>query len=68
MPQIGRVTMNMIIVDVTNVKKVKTGDIATIIGREKNIEVSADDWGDWSQSVSYEVVTRINSNVKRVVV
>lgn len=66
-PQIGRVTMNLIILDVTDVKNVKIGDVATIIGRQKNVEVSADDWGNFSQSSSYEVLTRINSAIKRMI-
>ncbi len=64
-PQLGRVTMNMIVVDVTDVKKIKVGDIATIIGGEKNQVVSAEDWGDWSGSFNYEITTRINPNLTR---
>jgi alanine racemase len=64
-PQLGRVTMNMIVVDVTDVKKIKIGDIATIIGGEKNQVVSAEDWGDWSGSFNYEITTRINPNLTR---
>ena len=64
-PQLGRVTMNMIVVDVTDVKKIKVGDIATIIGSEKKQVVSAEDWGDWSGSFNYEITTRINPNLIR---
>ncbi|MES2961644.1 MAG: alanine racemase [Pseudomonadota bacterium] len=67
-PQLGRVTMNMIVVDVTDVKKVKVGDVATIIGSEKKEVVSAEDWGDWSGSFNYEITTRINSGLVRKVV
>jgi alanine racemase len=63
--QLGRVTMNMIVVDVTDVKKIKVGDIATIIGSEKKQVVSAEDWGDWSGSFNYEITTRINPNLIR---
>ena len=62
--QIGRVTMNLIVLDVTDVADVKEGDVAEIIGKE----ITADDWAIWSQSSNYEVVTRINSAVKRVMV
>jgi alanine racemase len=55
----------MIVVDVTDVKKIKIGDIATIIGGEKNQVVSAEDWGDWSGSFNYEITTRINPNLTR---
>jgi len=67
-PQIGRVTMNLIVVDVTDVKKVKEGDIATIIGCDEKETISAEDWGSWSQTSNYEVVTKINSVINRKMV
>jgi len=63
-PQIGRVTMNLIVLDVTDVKDVKAGDVATIIGDG----ISADDWGAWSATSCYEVVTRINSAIARKII
>lgn len=67
-PQIGRVTMNLIVLDVTDLKKVKEGDIATIIGHDEKETISAEDWGSWSQTSNYEVVTKINSGINRKVV
>lgn len=63
--QIGRVTMNMIIIDVTDIETVKNGDIATIIGSDEKSTISAEDWGDWSESLNYEITTRINANLPR---
>ena len=65
LPQLGRVTMNMLVIDATDLPKIKVGDIATIIGGEKNQVVSAEDWGDWSGSFNYEITTRINPNLTR---
>ncbi len=64
-PQIGRVTMNLIVIDVTDVGPVKAGDVVTIIGCDKKAEISADDWATWAQTSNYEIVTRINSNLSR---
>lgn len=66
-PQLGRVTMNMIVVDVTDVKKIKVGDVATVIGSDGKVTVSAEDWGDWSGSFNYEITTRINGALPRVI-
>ncbi|MBM3579934.1 MAG: alanine racemase, partial [Alphaproteobacteria bacterium] len=60
-PQLGRVTMNMIVLDVTDVDGVASGDVVTLIGRDGKQEITADDWAIWSQSSNYEVVTRINT-------
>jgi alanine racemase len=67
-PQLGRVTMNMIIIDVTDIEKVQVGDIATIIGKDKKEVVSAQNWGEWAGSFNYEITTRINANLPRVLV
>ncbi len=64
--QIGRVTMNLIAVDVTDVKGAKIGDVVTIIGADKKEIITAEDWGSWSKTSNYEIVTRINSALPRV--
>jgi len=66
-PQIGRVTMNLIVLDVTDAGNVKIGDIATIIGSDKKETISADDWANWAQTSNYEIVTRLNSSLSRKV-
>jgi alanine racemase len=67
-PQIGRVTMNLIVIDATDVGVVKVGDVATIIGYDKKESISADDWAEWAQTSNYEIVTRINSDVPRKII
>lgn len=67
-PQIGRVTMNIVVLDVTDVKNVKAGDEVIVIGSNKKQEVRADDWAIWSQTSNYEIVTRIIANISRTIV
>lgn len=61
--QLGRVTMNLLIVDVTEIPGAKIGDVVEIIGPK----TSAEDWAVWSQTSAYEVVTRLNSSIKRII-
>ncbi len=63
-PILGRVCMNLCMVNVTNVATAKSGDLVTLIGRD----VSADDLADLIGTINYEVTTRINWSVPRVVV
>jgi alanine racemase len=65
-PQIGRVTMNMIVIDVTDLKKVKIGDLVTVIGKDKKEEITSQDWGDWSDSFNYEITTRLSQSTTRI--
>ena len=63
----GRICMNLSMVDVTNIKGVKTGDKVVLIGKSKNQEITADDLARWAQTINYEIVTRINPLLPRIV-
>lgn len=66
-PQLGRVTMNLIVIDVTDAKA-KEGDIVTIIGSDKKEMITAKDWASWSKTSNYEIVTRLNSKMPRKII
>lgn len=63
---IGRVSMDMISVDVTDVKNVKVGDEVILIGKSEKSEISVDDMAYLSDTINYEIVTRLNPLIKRV--
>ncbi|MEK9152827.1 MAG: alanine racemase [Patescibacteria group bacterium] len=63
---IGRVCMNMCIVDVTEAGAVAPGDEAVLIGRQGISLVSADEFAAKHGTINYEVVTRINPSIQRL--
>lgn len=63
---LGRVCMDIIMVDVTSVKNPKIGDEVTIIGRESGEEISVDEVATLLDGSAYELVTRINPLIKRI--
>ncbi|MFA7662591.1 MAG: alanine racemase [Patescibacteria group bacterium] len=65
---LGRVCMNLIIVDVTKLKKIQVGEKVTLIGRDGKVEVTADEWAKHIGTINYEIITRINPLVKRIYV
>lgn len=65
---IGRVSMDMITIDVTDVPNVKVGDEVTLIGQSGNERLIADDLAIKANTSSYEVVTRINPLIKKVII
>jgi len=68
-PQVGRITMDMSLIDVTALRgQAELGDEAVIIGRQRNEEVTADDLAESLGTINYEVVTAITHRVPRVVV
>ncbi|MGE5219750.1 MAG: alanine racemase [Chloroflexota bacterium] len=68
-PQVGRVTMDMSLIDVTALRgQVKVGDEAVIIGRQGSEEVSADELAAKLGTINYEIVTGISHRVPRITV
>jgi alanine racemase len=65
---LGRVCMNMIIVDVTDVEKIEFEDEVVLLGRQGREEITADDLAGKIGTINYEVVTRINPLIKRIAV
>jgi alanine racemase len=64
-PLIGMVSMDAITLDVTDVPGVQVGDAATLIGRDGDQVISAEEVAEWSKTISYEVLTSIGSRVDR---
>lgn len=63
---VGRVCMNMCVIDVTDIPGVKVEDEVVLLGQQKNEEVSAEGIASHIGSINYEVVTRINPLLPRV--
>jgi len=66
-PVRGRICMNMMMVDVTHIPGVKVGDIATLLGSDKEERISAEQLASWMGTINYEVVSRIHSSQPRFV-
>jgi alanine racemase len=64
-PLIGMVSMDAVTVDVSDVPGVQLGDSATLIGRDGDQVITAEEVAEWSRTISYEVLTSIGSRVER---
>ncbi|MEK7131315.1 MAG: alanine racemase [Patescibacteria group bacterium] len=64
-PILGRVCMNICMVDVTNLA-VKAGDKVTLIGKDKSKNISVDDLAKWCETINYEIADRINPLLPRI--
>lgn len=67
-PVIGTVNMNCIAVDVTNIPQVQLNDTVTMIGIQGEHEVSVASFGEMSNQLNYELLTRLPVNIPRYVV
>jgi alanine racemase len=62
---LGRVCMNMCVVDVTDIPKVATGDEVVLIGRQGTEAVSVDEFAAKAGTINYEIVARLNPLIER---
>lgn len=65
---VGRVCMDQLMIDVTDVPQASSGDIVTLIGREGNDVITADELASVYGTIGYEVVCGISKRVPRIYV
>ena len=65
---LGRITMDLTVVDVTDVPDVTVGDEAVLIGRQGEEEILATEVAQRASTIAWEVFTGIGSRVARVYV
>ncbi|MFA5134647.1 MAG: alanine racemase [Patescibacteria group bacterium] len=63
----GRICMNLTMVDVSHLKSVRTGDSATLIGKDGPQTITADELAEKVGTINYEIVTRINPLIPRII-
>lgn len=64
-PIIGRIAMNMSYVDLTHAPHAQAGAKTTLIGRDGDVEITAEDWAQWADTINYEIVTRMPAQLRR---
>ncbi len=68
---VGRISMDMCVIDVTDIPNVRQGDEVVIIGKQgvgaDAQTVTVEDLADRASSFNYELVTRINGSIPRIV-
>ena len=65
---LGRVTMDLMMIDVSHLESAEVGDEVVLLGRQVDEEVSATELADRANTISWEITTRIGSRVRRVYV
>lgn len=65
-PIIGRVCMNMVIIDITDISDISLGDEVILVGNQPGI--TPDDIAYLSQTINYEVTTKINPTIERIII
>lgn len=64
---LGRICMNMCMIDITDIDNVNVGDEVILIGEYKNKKIIVEDLAKQCDTINYEFITRINESIKRIV-
>ena len=65
-PIVGRVCMDLTMIDVTHIPDVKLEDEVVILGAQGNEEITADEIAELAGTINYEIVSAFTSRVTRV--
>lgn len=64
-PLVGRVCMDWIMFDVSQVPDAAVGDPVTLLGESGGVSILGDDWAEQLDTIAYEVFCRIGRRVPR---
>lgn len=65
-PQIGSITMDRIMLDVSQIPDLQVGEIATILGTDGSVRITADDWANQLGTISWEILCGFKHRLPRV--
>ncbi|NET68231.1 MAG: alanine racemase [Moorea sp. SIO1G6] len=67
-PQIGAITMDQLMLDVSDIPNIQVGEIVTLIGQDGEEQISADYWAMALGTISWEIICGFKHRLPRVVV
>lgn len=63
-PIIGRVCMDQMIIDVSNIESIEAGDVVTIIGKDNECEVLAEEVSQSAGTITNELLSRLSNRLE----
>lgn len=65
-PQIGSITMDQLMLNVDDLPSVQPGEIVTLIGQERDLQITADDWAISLDTISWEILCGFKHRLPRI--
>jgi alanine racemase len=65
-PVVGRVCMDLTMVDVTDIGGARSGDEVVLLGAQGQETIAVDEMAAWAETISYEIFTSISARVPRI--
>lgn len=67
-PQIGAITMDQLMLDVSAIPDLQPGEIVTILGIDGKEQISADDWAKQLNTISWEILCSFKHRLPRIAI
>jgi alanine racemase len=67
-PVRGRICMNLMMVDITDIPGVRLEEPVTLIGADKGEKLTAEQLGQWAGTINYEILARLSSAIQRIAI
>ncbi len=65
-PLVGRVCMNMCMIDITDIPGVQIGEVVIVLGQDGEETICADTLAGLCGTINYEIVARLGAHIPRV--
>ena len=65
-PQIGSITMDQLMLKVDNLPDLQPGEVVTLIGEQNNLKITADDWANKLDTISWEILCSFKHRLPRI--
>ncbi|HEY9907500.1 MAG TPA: alanine racemase [Thermosynechococcaceae cyanobacterium] len=65
-PQLGAITMDQLMLDVSAVPDVQEGEVVTLLGRDGQSTIAVDEWADLLGTISWEILCGFKHRLPRV--
>ncbi|MFM9268396.1 alanine racemase [Tychonema sp. BBK16] len=67
-PQVGSVTMDQLMLDVSDIPDLEVGEVVTLLGKDGENQISADDWAAILGTISWEILCGFKNRLPRIAV
>lgn len=64
--QVGNITMDQMMFDVSDINNINVGDVITLLGEDGNEFISIDSWADKLNTINYEIICRLRVRLPRI--
>jgi alanine racemase len=65
-PQLGVITMDQIVIEITDVSDVNLGEVVTLLGQDSDRHILAEEWSQLLDTIPYEIVCGFQQRLPRI--